>query len=51
MNAPLPPAEDGTVAFGYSAVRIFGFVILLLMLAGIVYASWIALANWGEIRV
>ena len=51
MNAPLPPADDGTVAAGYTALRVFGFLMLLLMLVSIVYACWIALANWGEIRV
>jgi hypothetical protein len=51
MNSPPPPAEGGTVALGYTALRIFGYVMLVLMLASIVYSGWIALANWGEIRV
>jgi hypothetical protein len=51
MSSSPPPADDGTVALGYRALRIFGFVMLLLMLASIIYSSWIALANWGDIRV
>ena len=51
MKAPPPPAEDGTVAVGYTALRAFGFVMLVLMLASIVYSLWIALVNWSEIRV
>jgi hypothetical protein len=51
MNSSVPPAEGGTVALGYVALRIFGFVMLLLMLASIIYSGFIAIANWGEIRV
>jgi hypothetical protein len=51
MNSTPPHAEDSTVALGYTALRIFGFIMLVLMLASIFYSAWIALANWGEISV
>lgn len=35
----------------YTALRILGGVVLVLMLAAILYSAWIAFANWGYISV
>lgn len=35
----------------YTALRILGIVVLLLMLVSIVYSGWIAIANWDAISV
>jgi hypothetical protein len=35
----------------YTALRVFGLVVLALMLVGIVYAGWISAVNWNAIGV
>lgn len=48
----LPPAVDHGFARGlYTALRIFGLVVLALMLVAILYAGWISLENWSSIGV
>lgn len=44
-------ASSGTPAALYTALRVLGLVVLVLMLASIAYAGWIALENWGSISV
>lgn len=46
-----PPPDGGTAAPLYAGMKVFGVVVLLLMLVSILYAGWIALANWGSIAV
>lgn len=43
--------EAGIPAALYTALRILGLVVLVLMLVSIVYAGWITIANWGSIKV
>lgn len=35
----------------YTALRILGIVVLVLMLVSIVYSGWIAVSNWSAISV
>lgn len=35
----------------YTALRILGIVVLLLMIVSIVYSGWISIANWDAISV
>jgi hypothetical protein len=35
----------------YTALRLLGALVLVLMLAAIGYASWIAAVNWSHISV
>lgn len=55
MPAPTDPAlvpgESGTTGTLYTALRIFGLVVLALMLVSIVYSGWISIENWGSIEV
>ncbi len=52
MTTSTPAAAEGeNTPAVYTALRIFGLVVLVLMLVSIVYAGWIALENWGSIRV
>lgn len=52
MTTSTPAApEEGAPAPLYMALRVLGLVVLVLMLASMLYASWIALANWGDIGV
>ena len=44
-------AEEGAVDPLYTALRVFGLVVLVLMLLTILYSGWIAIENWGSIRV
>ncbi|HUF10109.1 MAG TPA: hypothetical protein VMO47_12355 [Rhodothermales bacterium] len=44
-------SDPGSASVLFAALRILGFVALVLMLASIIYAGWIALDNWGDIRV
>lgn len=44
-----PPVETSSALF--KVLRVFGFVALALMFSAIVYAGWIAIENWGSIRV
>lgn len=46
-----PPGEGGKSGALFSALRIFGAVVLLLMLVSIVYSGWIAIVNWNSISV
>jgi len=48
-DAPAPGA--GAHGALYTALRVLGIVVLLLMLLAILYSGWIALENWGSIRV
>jgi hypothetical protein len=41
--SPSPPA--------YTALRVFGWVVLALMLVSIAYAGWIVVQNWEAIGV
>lgn len=55
MTTSTPPGpaaseEDARAPF-YTALRAFGLVVLALMLVAITYAGWIAIENWGSIRV
>lgn len=45
--APFGPASSPL----YTALRTLGLVVLVLMLAAIGYAGWIAFENWGSIGV
>lgn len=49
-SVPAAPEKDARPPF-YTALRAFGFVVLALMLVAITYAGWIAIENWGSIRV
>lgn len=46
-------AGSGKDAMGvfFSALRGLGYVMLLLMLLSGAYAIWIAILNWGSIKV
>ena len=46
-SAPPPKAVSAL----YGALRALGYVMLLLILISILYSGWIAITNWGEIRV
>ena len=46
-----PPQEAGLPGTLYTALRVFGLVVLTLMLVSILYSGWIAIENWGDIRV
>jgi hypothetical protein len=35
----------------YAFLRAFGWVVLALMLASVLYAGWISVANWTGIHV
>ncbi len=35
----------------YQAVRVFGAVVLLLIVVAVLYSGWAMLANWGDISV
>lgn len=35
----------------YSALRIFSWIVLALMVLTMIYAAWHSIANWTEIRV
>lgn len=35
----------------YTSLRVLGFIVLALMLLSILYSGWIAIENWGSIRV
>ncbi len=52
-SAPIKPSpsESGGASPLYVVLRVFAFVVLLSMLAAMVYSGWIALENWGAIRV
>lgn len=45
------PPDREPLAPLHTALRILAIVVLALMLISIVYAGWIAVANWGTIRV
>lgn len=53
MTSPsdAPPQETGFSGTLYTALRVLGLVVLALMLLSILYSGWIALENWGSIRV
>ncbi len=46
----MPPTETPTPPL-FTALRALGALVLVLMLASIGYAGWIALQNWGSISV
>lgn len=46
-----PPQETGLPGTLYTALRVLGLVVLALMLVSILYSGWIAIENWGSIRV
>lgn len=35
----------------FTALRILGLIVLALMVVTVAYAGWIAIDNWGTIRV
>ncbi len=35
----------------YSSLKIFGWIVLALMVLSILYAGWTSLVNWSYIRV
>lgn len=35
----------------YHSLRVFGWIVLVLMLVSIVYSGWISIANWTGIGV
>ena len=47
----VPPSEGGAPGALYTSLRALGLVVLALMLLSILYAGWIAVANWGSISV
>lgn len=55
-SRPMPASSDApheAGAFGtlFTALRALGLVVLALMLLSILYAGWIAVANWSSISV
>lgn len=50
-SAPSAAPDEGATSPLYIGLRVFGLVVLLLMLVSIVYAGWISVANWSEIGV
>ncbi len=40
-----------TIGVFFTALRGLGYVMLLLILLSIAYASWIAILNWDQIKV
>ncbi len=54
MTTPTPASPavpDPAASPLYTALRVFGLVVLALMLVSIIYSGWIALENWGSIGV
>lgn len=47
---PSPPAAGGVNPL-FVVFRVFAFVVLISMLATMIYSGWVALENWGAIRV
>ncbi len=50
-SSDAPTHEGGAFGAVYTALRALGLVVLALMLVAILYAGWIAVANWGSISV
>ena len=51
MAQTTTPPDGGPIGPLYTALRVFGIVVLALMVLSIVYSGWIALENWGTISV
>lgn len=51
MTSSSPPSPTEALPVLYSALRVLGLVVLALMCVSILYACWIAVANWGSIQV
>ena len=55
ISPPAPAAMDAPASSPspavFAALKVFGWVVLALMLGSIGYAAWIAAANWGAIGV
>ena len=48
---PAGPSNEATPMTAYQGFKGFSFVVLALMLAGIAYASYIAVTYWAGISV
>lgn len=48
-NSNLPSDKRATVFHG--GLKIFGYVVVLLIAVAILYSIWIMLANWSHIGV
>lgn len=35
----------------FTALRVFGWVVMALMIASVIYAAYLSIANWNAIRV
>jgi hypothetical protein len=43
--------NQATPPTAFSALRIFSWIVLALMVITMIYAAWHSIANWTEIRV
>lgn len=50
-TSPSTGRNEERVSKAHTALRIFGYVVLLLMLVAIVYVIWISIINWSSIGV
>ena len=50
-DATRAPREDSTSGAAYTGLRLFGLLVLVLMLVSILYAGWISIENWSSIQV
>jgi hypothetical protein len=48
---PSQESEERNVSLLYTSLRVFGLLVLVLMLASIAYSVWITLENWTVIGV
>ena len=51
MIAPPTSPTDRRSATTHMALKIFGYVVLLLIAISILYSIWIAISNWNHIGV
>ena len=47
----MPMQENRTVSTLYGSLRAFGWVVLVLMVASIVYIGWVSVSQWSGIGV
>lgn len=43
--------QEKIATVAYSALKIFSRVVIALMVIAMLYAGWLSLINWSEIRV
>ncbi len=51
MSAQPTPPPDKLAANSHKGMKIFGYVVLLLMLISILYTFYIVILNWNHIGV